>query len=79
MGISVAFNSLDNVVTRYNPGTEKKLFSSRIVPSGLSVAEVPYTVLHNAARLYSEQTNPHNYVDATQTRTREITFGREAS
>ena len=29
-------------------------FFSRIVPRGLSVAEVPYTALHNAAHLHSD-------------------------
>ena len=37
---------------------EEILFSLRIVPSGLQVAEAPTTSLHNATHLYSNQANP---------------------
>ena len=53
MGVYVAINSLGQIETR-NRG---KHFSSRIVPSGLSVEEGPYTALHNTAHLYSDQAN----------------------
>ena len=41
-------------------------FSSRIVSRSMSVSERPYTALHNAAHLYSDQANPFCIADLTR-------------
>ena len=52
-------------------------YSSRIVPRGLSVAEGPETVPHNAAHLYSHQANLLE--DPAETRTCKLTLESQAS
>ena len=64
----------DEIETR---NREEIPYSSQIAPRGLSVAEGPYAVLHNAAHLYSDQANPLG--DPAETRTCELTLGSQAS
>ena len=49
-------------------------YSSLIVPRGNSVADGPYTALHNDEHLYGDQAHPLG--DPAETRTCELTLGR---
>ena len=64
----------DEIETR---NREEIPYSSRIVPRGLSVADGPEAILHNAAHLYSDQANPLG--DPAEIRTCELTLGSQAS
>ena len=55
------------------PNRKEIPFSSQIVPRGLSVAERPWTVLHNASHLYSDQADPLG--DPAEIQTWELTLG----